>query len=212
MAITTYSKLKTSIANYLHRDDLTSVIPDVIALAESDILADISDLPELLSRATATTAAGNPLVDTVGMYAIRDAWADGLQVAILQPGAIPSTVTATGAPEALCIDGAAQLRIYPTPDGAYSIDVLYVPVISPSLAGGEPSADATNWILQQHPGVYLYGALLQASAFIQDDGRLPIWQTAYDAAIGRLRAARRAGNTMARADAVMALNVSRWVI
>lgn len=205
MAINTYAELKSSIANYLHRSDLTSVIPDFIALAESDINADIADLPELLARATATTAAGNPLVDTVGMYAIRDAWMDGLPLAILQPGAIPSSTSATDEPEALCIEGTASLRLYPTPDGAYTIDVLYIPVISPSLAGGEPDSTATNWILQQHPGCYLYGALLQASAFIQDDGRLAMWQTAYDAAIGRLRSANRAGHTMARADAVIGL-------
>ena len=35
MAITTYSELKTSIANFLDRDDLTSVIPDFISLAEA---------------------------------------------------------------------------------------------------------------------------------------------------------------------------------
>lgn len=206
MAINTYAELKTSIANYLHRSDLTSVIPNFIALAESDINADIADLPELLARATATTAAGNPLVDTVGMYAIRDAWMDGLPLAILQPGAIPSSTGATDEPEALCIEGTTSLRIFPTPDGAYSIDVLYIPVISPSLAGGEPDATATNWILQQHPGCYLYGSLLQASAFIQDDGRMAMWQTAYDAAIGRLRSANRAGHTKASANAVMRLN------
>ena len=35
MALATYSDLKTSIANWLDRSDLTDVIPDFIALAET---------------------------------------------------------------------------------------------------------------------------------------------------------------------------------
>jgi hypothetical protein len=34
MAITTYSELKTAVADWLNRADLTSVIPDFIALAK----------------------------------------------------------------------------------------------------------------------------------------------------------------------------------
>jgi hypothetical protein len=37
MAISTYTDLKTSIASWLNRDDLTSVIPDFISLAEAGI-------------------------------------------------------------------------------------------------------------------------------------------------------------------------------
>jgi hypothetical protein len=37
MSITTYSELKTSIANWLDRSDLTSVIPDFIMLAEKQM-------------------------------------------------------------------------------------------------------------------------------------------------------------------------------
>ena len=41
MAITTYAELKSSIANWLNRDDLTSVIPDFISLAEAQIARDV---------------------------------------------------------------------------------------------------------------------------------------------------------------------------
>ena len=37
MTITTYATLKTAIADFLNRDDLTSVIPTFIALAEADM-------------------------------------------------------------------------------------------------------------------------------------------------------------------------------
>ena len=37
MAITSYSDLQTSVANYLGRTDLTSIIPDFIDFAEAQI-------------------------------------------------------------------------------------------------------------------------------------------------------------------------------
>jgi len=37
MAITTYSELKTAVADWLNRSDLTSAIPNFIALAEAQM-------------------------------------------------------------------------------------------------------------------------------------------------------------------------------
>ena len=37
MALTTYNELKTSLADWLNRQDLTSTIPDFISLAEAQI-------------------------------------------------------------------------------------------------------------------------------------------------------------------------------
>lgn len=206
MPINSYAELKASIASYLQRSDLTSIIPQFVALAESDINSDIADVPELLVHATATTAANNPLVDTLNMYALRDAYCNGEPVHILQPNQQSTTYTGTGHPQAISIDGSAAIRIYPTPDAVYALDVIYVPVISPSLAGGEPDDAATNWILQRHPGAYLYGALQHASAYIEDAAKIGAWQQGYDAAIGRMRSANRQGHTTMRADAITRLN------
>ena len=210
MPINSYLGLKLATALYLQRGDLTAIIPQFIALAESDIQADIADLPELLVHATATTAAGNPLIDTLNMYSLRDAWINGDRVSIVQPNDMTTTSTVTGYPSAVSIEGASALRLYPTPDAAYVIDVLYVPVISPALAGGEPDDTATNWILQRHPGVYLYGACLHASAYIEDAAKLQAWQAGYDAALQRMRGASRQGHTTSRLGAVSSLSTRKW--
>jgi len=50
------------------------------------------------------------------------------------------------------------------------------------------SASATqNWLIQQDPSVYLYGSLLEASAYMQDDDRIPIWRSGYETCMDALR-------------------------
>jgi len=58
MAITTYSELKTAIANFLARDDLTSVIPDFISLAEGRLSRELETRSQE-KRATATLTVGD---------------------------------------------------------------------------------------------------------------------------------------------------------
>ena len=44
MALSTYDELKASIADFLNRDDLTSVIPDFIKLAETGMNREVRRL------------------------------------------------------------------------------------------------------------------------------------------------------------------------
>ena len=56
MAISTYAELKTSIASLLDRSDLTDVIPDFIALAETRNKRDFK-IRRMETRVTANTIA-----------------------------------------------------------------------------------------------------------------------------------------------------------
>jgi hypothetical protein len=48
---------------------------------------------------------------------------------------------------------------------------------------------ATNWLLTSSPDIYLYGALLQAAPYLQDDARIQTWATLYERALNDLRTA-----------------------
>ena len=53
MALVNYSDLKTSVADWLNRTDLTSTIPDFITLAEAGFNKEIRNR-KMIKRATAT--------------------------------------------------------------------------------------------------------------------------------------------------------------
>ena len=56
MSLSTYSEIKTSIANYLNRDDLTSVIPDFISLTENRLDRELRVRVNMTRAETTTTA------------------------------------------------------------------------------------------------------------------------------------------------------------
>jgi hypothetical protein len=73
-----------------------------------------------------------------------------------------------------------QLYLWPPPptDGSFFIDFKYVRDVPPL------SEDTVNnGLLQRHPDLYLYGALIEASPFLQHDERVPLWQARYDKAV-----------------------------
>ncbi len=53
MALSTYSELKTSVADWLNRSDLTSAVPDFISLAEAQVERRLRTR-QMIVRATAT--------------------------------------------------------------------------------------------------------------------------------------------------------------
>ena len=75
--LTNYSDLKTTVANYLGRSDLTSQIPDFISLAEIRLARELR-IRQMLDTATATMSIND---STVGIppdfLAMRDIFIDG---------------------------------------------------------------------------------------------------------------------------------------
>jgi hypothetical protein len=83
-----------------------------------------------------------------------------------------------------------QFRLLPIPDGAYTAELVYYAKLT-KLS----SIVATNWLLTQAPDVYLYGALLQAAPYLQDDARIPVWSSLYQAGLDQLQIADDRGST-----------------
>jgi len=61
MAINTFATLKTAVANWLNRDDLTDRIPEFISLAESRLSRELETRGQE-KRATLTTSASDQYI------------------------------------------------------------------------------------------------------------------------------------------------------
>jgi hypothetical protein len=188
MAITNYTNLQTTIADFLNRDDLTSVIPTFIQLAEAQLNRDIRHW-KMETRSTGTQDAGDQYLEVPGdwLETIRLTHAANGQVLTLASRDEIATrrVKNQGTTEEPFlynhIDG--QIELYPTPSQAEAFELAYYAKI-PALSTNE-----TNWLITDHPDVYLYGALAHSAPYLAEDARIAVWAQLYSAAVQNINAA-----------------------
>ena len=185
-----YAGLKASIADLLNRTDLSAAIPDFIALAEAQMarrfvsrMKDGEAFPRrLVNRADAPVAAGAEYVavppDFLGplellLEPLNEL--DFVGIAVLQR--LKSRGRWAGAPKWYAVVG-GQFQLYPPADQAYTAELTYVSRV-PGLSDAAPS----NWILEDYPDVYLYGAATASAPYLKDDGRISMWGTLFTTAI-----------------------------
>ncbi len=181
MAITNYSELKSAIADWLDRTDLTDQIPDFITLAEARHKRDFK-LRRMETRVTANTIADTEYYTLPDQYvAMRNIQLNTdpkTSLEYLTPEQMDRIYSGSnkGKPKAYTIIG-NDIQLRPLPDSVYEIEMLYYKYFTP-LSDSAP----TNEMLTNHPDAYLYGALVEAEPYLQNDKRLQTWSSLYDRA------------------------------
>lgn len=176
--IADYTELKAAVADFLLREDLTSVIPTFIRLAESRIDRELRHWRQE-RRSTADLDTQFSAIPTDYMQAIR------LQITNAPTSEVQPISTAqmlkmredrsdrVGRPTHYALTAGA-LELYPTPDATYASSLVYY-----GRVAALSDSNATNWLLTEAPDVYLYGALIHSAPYLKDDTRLAVWESLY---------------------------------
>ena len=186
MAITNYSELKTSIANFLARDDLTTQIPDFISLAESRMSREMNSRCQE-KRATATLTSVDAFVFLqTDLRSIRLVKLNTSPKEVLEyytPAKLDELYAsnAQGKPRAYTIIG-SEIKFAPEPDSSYTAEIVYMEGV-PDLS----DSNTTNIILTRHPDAYLYGALAAASVYLMDDQKTTVYEQLFTRAIDEVK-------------------------
>jgi hypothetical protein len=187
----TYNSLYNDISSYLERTDTATLdkIPTFIMLAEQVLASEIKFLGNLTVNQS-TMVQGNPIITkparwrkTVSMNVtvagerkpvflrtyeyMRQFWPDDAQEDV---------------PQFYGDYDYQHWLIAPTPDDAYTFEVMYYEEVQPLDATNQQ-----NWFTQYAPQAMLYGSLLQAMPFLKNDERLPLWQAQYDKIVTQLK-------------------------
>tara|TARA_A100000171_G_scaffold14853_1_gene13291 strand:+ start:351 stop:980 length:630 start_codon:yes stop_codon:yes gene_type:complete len=180
MALDTYDNLKSEIASFLNRDDLTANIDTFIDLAETRHARDLR-IREMEAVSTSiTTVAGTQSYDLpTGYLELRYAMLQTSPYTMLQymtPAdffRVYNEGEGTGMPVYYTIVG-KKIYLGHTPDSANVLELGFF-----QRATALSSSNTTNDILTNFPDLYLYGSLAETSPFLMQDERLAVWSSLY---------------------------------
>ena len=194
----TFTTLQEDVRRYLERGNsyasdpvVYEQIPRLINLAERRISRELK-IQGFINVVTGTLAVGQ------AVYPKPDRWRDTVSVNI-GTGAQNNTRkvvfsrayeyllsywpdrTATEEPIFYSDYDYSHWLIAPTPDAEYPFEILYYEI--PPLLD---DVVQTNWLTEYAPQLLLYGSLLEATPFLKNDERIPVWQSMYDRAAAML--------------------------
>ena len=187
MALSTYSELKTSIANFLNRSDLsTEIQDDFIKLVEADFNSKLR-IRKMVTQATITINSETEALPT-GFLQVRDFYilsgSTKYPLRYMTPSQMDQVkgTSVTGIPQAYTILG-DTFRFMPKPDSSYTGYINYYKTFD-ALS----DSNTTNFILTNHPAIYLYGSLFHAANFLGgiNPQQIQSWQGMYATALERL--------------------------
>lgn len=184
MSLANYTDLVSSVADWLADSNVNSIIPDWIQLCEADFAQKLRvQAMETTDETFTVSSRLTPFPDNfLEWRSIRHASSPYEKLDLVGADWADEHYNwiATGRPKKYLNQG-GQIRMVPTPDTSYDLIVDYYASFEPLTV-----SNPTNWILQNYPGIYLFGTLAQSAGYLGSDERVGTWQQRYDLQINGL--------------------------
>ena len=196
MALDTYSNLKTTIANYLNRSDLTAYLGDFITLTEARLNRELRVREMVNTDTSTTTVAGTQ------SYSLPTGYLEATTI-IFQSDPYCTlrfisnsdfynkynASQSRGKPTYFTIVG-TNILLGVAPNSATTLQINYYKSLT-ALS----DSNASNDILTNYPELYLYGALAESAPFIMQDERINTWGNLYKEALKNANETSSRGST-----------------
>lgn len=176
-AITDYATLKTEVAAWLNRSDLTNEVPGFIQLGEFRIYRDLR-VRQMEAALSVAISSGVIAVPT-GYLEMKLAYVNGSPMRKLERKDAEwiylnyPTRSSDGTPKFFAREG-TNFIFGPYPDSAYTVKGTYYKKLD-ALSG----TNTTNWLITDVPDLILFASLCEAAPFLQDDARVALWEKKY---------------------------------
>lgn len=184
MALATYSDLKSTVVDFLDRTDLTSTVPTFILLCEAKMRRALrgATVHADLDVSAAENALPSDFQEAVALYHGGPTYY--FPVELLSPGDLSAQQQKypdAGVPRYGAIVN-RLLRLIPVPQETFTLGLDY-------YADLESLSDTTtsNWVLQEHPDLYLTGTLAEAEPYLKNDARVGLWREQFEAGLEQVR-------------------------
>lgn len=182
----TYDSLVLNIQQYMERDDADFIaqIPNLIALAESSIAAELKTYLQLIVVETSLASAQTVLNKPARWRKTVSMKVNGQPILLRSQDYVAMYISesSTGQPVYYADYDYNNWNFAPTPDQAYSVEIIYYAEIQPLDA-----ANQQNLWTSIAPQAMLYGALLQAQGYLKALDKLAVWKQYYTDAITAIK-------------------------
>ena len=184
--IQTYDSLVLNVQQYMERNDADFIaqIPNLIALAESSIAAELKTYLQLI--VVETSLAQNQTVlnkpsrwrKTVSMKT------NGVPMLLRSQDYVAQYLSESdpGQPKYYAEYDYNNWNFAPLPDVAYPVEIIYYAEVQPLDAENQQ-----NLWTAIAPQAMLYGTLLQAQGYLKALDKLPVWKSYYTDSIAALK-------------------------
>lgn len=182
MSITNYSELKTAVADWLNRDDLTDArITDFIQIAENRIFH-VLRVPPMEKYANITTDVDGKVAIPADFLEAKDVIFNGKPLDRISTTEFYARDAAQGTPISFTRE-TIYLRLWPTPGPA----VTGLKMVYYSLPTALSDSNASNAVFAMAPELYLYGALVAAGTYLGSPvEKMQIWSESFNDTMQRL--------------------------
>ena len=195
MSLANLTALSSAVSEWLYRAGDTALAAranDFVSLFESDFLIDPEMRTAEMEEVDTTTIDGAAItlpdgfIDMIRLQVIGTPInAPNQRLDYVSPSEaakLDATTSTSGIARNYTVI-AGQIIITPqkwAPTGA-TLELVYNSFTKLADASGN-----TNWLLQKYPNLYLYGSLMQAAAYIDDDNAVGKWKAGRDEAMAKL--------------------------
>lgn len=177
-AITDYTTLKTEVAAWLNRSDLTNEVPGFIQFGEFRVYRDLR--VRQMETALSSAIASGVLAVPTGYLEMKFAYINGSPMQKLQRKDAEwiyqnyPTRSSDATPKFFARE-ATNFIFGPYPDSNYTVKGVYYKKLD-ALSG----SNTTNWLVTDVPDLILFAALCEAAPFLEDDQRVGLWEKKYE--------------------------------
>lgn len=192
--VTSYTTLLTAVTDWLARSDLTTFVPNFVQMWEEDFLREPKNFGRWMEASADPVIASSVVTVPSAYLGLKYAYVSGSPSSRLDRASINQLYgryprgSDTGLPAWIARE-AGNFVFGPAPDSTYTIHLLYW--AKPTLLRSFAANAAAHWIIVNAPDLAIYGSLIAAEPFLQNDKRLGLWQTMYDRALVSYRRLQR---------------------
>jgi len=182
----TYDSLVLNIQQYMERDDADFIaqIPNLIALAESSIAAELKTYMQLIVVETSLATNQSVLNKPARWRKTVSMKVNGEPILLRSQDyvAMYQAESTNGQPLYYADYDYSNWNFAPVPDQTYPVEIIYYAEVQPLDENNQQ-----NLWTAIAPQAMLYGALLQAQGYLKALDKLPIWKQYYTDALAALK-------------------------